>query len=71
MPTGPAGAGEPLWSARFGNIYEQRGLDVAVDASGNTALTGEFADNLDFAALQGGKITALNRIDMFAAMFRP
>jgi hypothetical protein len=66
-----SGTGDPLWSARFGNIYEQRGLDVAADASGNTVLTGEFADKLDFAALQGGNITALDRIDMFAAMFRP
>jgi len=42
------GAGKHLWSSRYGDEYEQRLTDVAVDDAGNTWIAGYSAGTLDF-----------------------
>lgn len=73
--TGPGDKKEPpseelthSWSALFGDADEQSGLDVAVDPSGNTIVTGSFWGTVDFG---GGVLTSAGATDIFVAKFGP
>src|SRR5262249_6104714 len=58
--------GNHIWSKRFGDIESQYGQTVAVDSSGNIALTGYFSGTID---LGGGVLTSAGNDDMFLAKF--
>ena len=51
-----------LWSKRFGSTYEDEGLGVAVDGSGNVVVTGYFNGTVDFG---GGGLTSAGNDDIF------
>jgi hypothetical protein len=57
----------PVWSAMFGGSGNDRALAVAVDASGNTYLTGKFTGIIDFGggplASEGGDDAFLLKLD--------
>jgi hypothetical protein len=59
-------AGNHVWSKRFGDALFQKGLSVAVDASGNAIVTGCFAGTVDFG---GDSLTAAGSDDIFVAKF--
>ena len=59
-------SGVHLWSKSFGGNVDDKGLDVAIDSSGNIVLTGYFALTVDFG---GGLLTATGGEDMFVAKF--
>ena len=52
--------GSHLWSKRFGSTYEDEGLGVAVDGSGNVVVTGYFWGTVDFG---GGELTSAGSSD--------
>ena len=56
------------WSSVFGGINADRGYDVAVDAAGNSYVTGSFSNSADFG---GGAITSRGVLDIFLASFTP
>jgi len=64
---GPDGA--HLWSKSLGNVNDETGRGVAVDAAGNVALVGEYQTSIDF----GGGVTVTNAgggtDDAFVALF--
>jgi hypothetical protein len=63
--------GEYVWSARFGDQWEQWAESDAVDASGNIIITGAFAGTVDFG---GGPLTAPGGgggSNVFIAKFAP
>jgi hypothetical protein len=57
-------AGAHQWSVRFGDAFEQRAHDVAVDATGNVVVTGYFTGTLNFG---GPTLTNLAGADIFLA----
>ena len=60
--------GNHLWSRSFGDDGFQRSDAVAIDAAGNTVITGDFAGTVDFGA---GPLTSLGTDDIFLASFDP
>jgi hypothetical protein len=60
--------GDHIWSQRFGDSDEQNVQEVAVDASGNVAVIGDFEGAVDFG---GGALTCVGASDIFVAKFRP
>ncbi|WP_437940317.1 hypothetical protein [Sorangium sp. So ce341] len=58
------GAGNVLWTQRFGEAEDQRAGGVAVDAAGNVLLTGELQGSADFG---GGLRTSAGGRDVFVA----
>jgi PKD repeat protein len=60
-------AGNHLWSKNFTNTGNDRGYGIAVDASGNVAITGYFSNSISFG---GTTFTSLNAMtDVFVARF--
>jgi len=59
-------AGNYVWSLQFGNSSSQAGLGVAVDASYNVIVTGEFYGSVDFG---GGILTSSGNTDIFVAKY--
>lgn len=62
------GAGNHLWSQRFGDAGNNAGFDysIAVDGVGNVALTGWLYGTVDFG---GGPLTSAGNYDIFVAKF--
>ena len=61
------GTGGHLWSKNFTNDGNERGYGIAVDGSGNVAITGSFSNTVDFG---GGPLTSPNAMtDVFVARF--
>ncbi|XXX74568.1 hypothetical protein WMF30_43660 [Sorangium sp. So ce134] len=58
------GAGNVLWTQRFGDAEDQRAGAVAVDAAGNVLLTGELRGSADFG---GGPRASAGGSDVFVA----
>ena len=63
-PDNSAGPLAHRWSKRFGTSTYQFGRSVAVDASKNVIITGEFVHAVDFG---GGGLTAAGSEDIFVA----
>jgi hypothetical protein len=59
-------AGVHQWSQRFGDSALQQGSSVAVDASGNSIVTGYFYGTVNFG---GGNLTSVGPTDIFAVKF--
>jgi hypothetical protein len=53
------------WSKRFGSLNDDRVLDIAMDASGNVAITGTYFNGIDF----GGGVLAVNGLEGYVAKF--
>jgi hypothetical protein len=62
------GAGEHVWSKRFGDFQIQTGTDIAGSATGIVALTGQFVSGLNFG---GGPKTSKGDYDIFLVVFGP
>src|SRR5438093_282408 len=60
-------AGEHLWSRGFGDSFSNSGNGVAVDPSGNIAVTGAFSGPADF----GGGTLFSSGVDVFLAKLSP
>jgi len=60
--------GNPLWSESFGGILSDEGNGVAVDRSGNIALTGVFAGTASFG---GAPLVSAGGNDAFLAKYDP
>lgn len=60
--------GTHIWSKRFGDATLQELSYVAVDASGNVIITGNFYGSVDFG---GGALTSAGSSDIYAAKFGP
>lgn len=60
--------GNHIWSKRFGDAANDWGKSVAVDASGNIAVSGHFYGTIDFG---GGTLTSAGGADIFIAKFDP
>jgi hypothetical protein len=60
--------GEHRFSRRVGNGSSQSASAVAVDAVGNTVITGQFWGKLDFGGAAGVKIDSAGESDGFVAM---
>ncbi len=56
--------GDHVWSQRFGGLGDQRLESVAVDGSGNVALTGYYDGTVDFG---GGQLVSVANNDIFLA----
>lgn len=54
--------GEPVWAEGYGGVYNNVGVDVAVDPAGDIVATGSFDDEVDFGA---GPVTATGQSDVF------
>lgn len=61
-------AGTFLWAASGGSTFDDEGLAVAVDGSGNAILTGPFAGMASFGSQS---ITAADSTDVFMAKYGP
>ena len=62
----PPSTGKHLWSKGFGDGSHQAAEAVAVDASGNVIVTGNFEGTVDFG---GGALTSAGSGDIFVAKF--
>ena len=62
----PPSTGKHLWSKGFGDGSHQAAEAVAVDASGNVIVTGNFEGTVDFG---GGALTSTGSRDIFVAKF--
>ena len=60
--------GAHLWSRRFGDGASQFPWDVAIDASGNIIVNGNFDGTVDFG---GGALTSAGDRDLFVAKLTP
>jgi chitodextrinase len=58
--------GSYIWAKRFGDSSAETGLDVAVDSSGNVAVTGFFQSTIN---LGGSTLTSVGTTDMFVAKY--
>ena len=59
-------AGNHLWSKRMGGTGGDRGLGIAIDPSGNVAVTGTFSATASFG---GGSLTSRGLRDIFIAEY--
>ncbi|AUX41599.1 hypothetical protein SOCE26_030200 [Sorangium cellulosum] len=59
-------AGNPLWSRRFGDGFDQQARAVALDGLGNVLVVGDFAGEID---LGGGPLRTAGDFDVFVASF--
>ena len=59
-------SGTHIWSKRFGDASLQIGKDIAVDAFGDVAITGQFLSTVDFG---GGVLTSGGGLDACLAKF--
>ena len=59
-------AGVHQWSQRFGDATLQQGGSVAIDASGNSIVTGYFYGTVNFG---GGDLTSVGPTDIFVVKF--
>jgi hypothetical protein len=55
-----------VWSQRFGDASGQHSFNVAVDAAGNSVITGYFFGAVDFG---GGTLTSAGDADIYVAKF--
>ncbi len=62
-------AGAHVWSKRFGNVSDDVAYGVAVDAAGNTLVTGFFTNNADFGG--GTLYSQYYDQDVFVAKYSP
>ena len=60
--------GEHVWSKRFGGTLDQGAKALSVAPSGNIAISGEFAGQID---LGGGTMTSAGKRDIYVAEFDP
>ena len=60
--------GDGLWAARFGVLYDDHGLAVATDRTGNIFAIGDFYEGVDFG---GGLLSSPGDIDSYLVKFRP
>jgi TolB-like protein len=60
--------GSHMWSKRFGDTFEQSGNGVAVDASGDVVVVGNFGGTVDCG---GGELASAGSFDIFIARFSP
>ena len=62
--------GKHIWSMRFGDAIDQSGNALAIDASGNTIIAGNFIGTIDFG---GGPLTSSSSqmADIYIAKFGP
>ncbi len=58
------GAGEHIWSKRFGDFENQNGKYAALDAAGNLTIAGSFESTID---LGGTTLTSIGETDGFVA----
>jgi hypothetical protein len=58
--------GAHQWSHSFGDVDDDQGLRIAVDAAGNSFVTGWFEGTVDFG---GGDLTTVNGNDIFLAKY--
>ncbi len=61
------GAGNHIWSQRFGSTGDQILTGMDVDVVGNIVITGYFFGSIDFG---GGVLTSAGNTDFFVAKFR-
>ncbi len=61
-----AASGAHQWSQNFGSTNANYGHDLAVDASGNVVVTGEFQATVDFG---GGNLVSAGGYDIFVAKY--
>src|SRR5438093_11968823 len=61
-------AGAYLWSRLAGGIYDDAGRGIAVDASGQVAVTGIFQAAVNFGT---GSLISAGRTDIFVARYAP
>ncbi len=61
------GAGNHIWSGRFGSTGDQYVTGMDVDIAGNIVITGIFNGSIDFG---GGVLTSAGGFDFFIAKFR-
>ncbi len=70
LPTLPADPGvhegTHRWSARFGDLGTDAGRSIATDANGNVAVTGYFAEHVEFAP---GHTATAAALDAYVAYF--
>jgi hypothetical protein len=59
-------SGKHLWSQRFGGVFNELGLGLGVDPSGNIAITGSFDNEIAFGP---DKLTSQGESDVFVAKF--
>ncbi|MCG8422447.1 MAG: SBBP repeat-containing protein [Proteobacteria bacterium] len=62
------GQGRHIWSRRYGSLFDELGLGLAVDPAGNIAITGSFDNEIDFG---GDKLSSQGESDIFVARFDP
>jgi hypothetical protein len=60
--------GNPLWSTRIGNAFQERGGGLSVDGAGNIAVVGSFDKDLDFL---GTPVLSKGESDAFVARIAP
>ncbi len=60
--------GETVWSANFGDANDQEAYAIAVDAAGNSVVTGYFAGSIDFG---GNTLVSAGGSDVFVAKLDP
>ena len=60
--------GDHVWSKRFGDMDEQRGLGIAADVFGNIVLAGEFANQVSFG---GASVPSAGGRDVFVVKLDP
>lgn len=60
--------GNPVWSTRIGNAFQERGGGLSVDGAGNIAVVGSFDKDLDFL---GTPVLSKGESDAFVARIGP
>ena len=60
--------GDHVWSARYGNAFEEGASGLAVDPAGNITMAGSFDHSISFG--EGDDHTALGESDIFIASYQ-
>lgn len=58
--------GEHIWSKRFGSLFDELALGLAVDAAGDIIITGSYDNEITFG---GDKLKSQGESDVFVAKF--